>query len=244
LDGTGRNGVYTAALLDHVRTGGITIEQMFKRVRVSVEDRTNRAQTPWEATSLRGDFYFLAGGAPVARVDTPSPSAPPDPLAEERQGLEEERKKLEVERLKPQQAPRPADGQEVGRDGQYIAFSNGIVKDTKTGLEWVAGIDGGVTWHEANAWVASLNIGGGGWRMPTVEELKGLYQYGKGSRNMTPLLKTTGFYVWSSEPSGGDYICFDFTSGFNAIDPTPPIYSTRYKLNDRRAFAVRSRSGG
>ena len=44
MDGEGRNGVYTAALLDHVKTAGITIEQMFKRVRVSVEDRTNTGE--------------------------------------------------------------------------------------------------------------------------------------------------------------------------------------------------------
>jgi formylglycine-generating enzyme required for sulfatase activity len=103
----------------------------------------------------------------------------------------------------------------VGRDGVYIAYANGIVKDTKTGLEWMAGPDRDVSWDEARAWVESLNAGGGGWRMPTMKELKGLYHYGKGSRNMTPLLKTTGYYVWSSQSSGRDFSAFDFSSGFD-----------------------------
>ena len=38
--------------------------------------------------------------------------------------------------------------------------------------------------------------------MPMMAELKTLYKKGTGSRNMTPLLKTTAWSVWSSETSG------------------------------------------
>lgn len=59
LDGvSGTNGVYTSALLYHMRTSNIPIEEMFKRVRVTVEKQTNKMQTPWEATSLTGNFFF------------------------------------------------------------------------------------------------------------------------------------------------------------------------------------------
>ena len=37
---------------------GLAVEQVFKRTRVRVEDKTNGKQTPWEESSLRGDFYF------------------------------------------------------------------------------------------------------------------------------------------------------------------------------------------
>jgi uncharacterized caspase-like protein len=57
-DGTGVNGTYTAALLEHVDTPGVTILQMFQRVRARVISRTNNQQIPWESTSLSGDFYF------------------------------------------------------------------------------------------------------------------------------------------------------------------------------------------
>jgi formylglycine-generating enzyme required for sulfatase activity len=60
-DGKGRpNSPYTTSLLQHIRTPGLKIEDFFKRVRVSVEDLTARKQTPWEHSSLRGDFYFAA----------------------------------------------------------------------------------------------------------------------------------------------------------------------------------------
>ena len=57
-DGKGRNGTYTEALLKHMKTPGIRVETMFKRVRADVERATRNAQTPWESSSLTGEFYF------------------------------------------------------------------------------------------------------------------------------------------------------------------------------------------
>ena len=87
----------------------------------------------------------------------------------------------------------------IKRDGIYVAYANGIVKDTNTDLEWKVGPDKDTNWNEARSWVKSLNLDGGGWRMPAMDELEGLYKKGSGDRNMTPLLKTTGYYVWSAK---------------------------------------------
>jgi len=57
-DGTGGNGLYTSAILQHIKTPNITIEQMFKRVRSTIMDWSVNQQVPWESTSLKGDFYF------------------------------------------------------------------------------------------------------------------------------------------------------------------------------------------
>jgi len=57
-DGEGRNSPYTADLLKQLGAPGLTIEQVFKNVRVGVEDATGGRQLPWETSSLRGDFYF------------------------------------------------------------------------------------------------------------------------------------------------------------------------------------------
>jgi hypothetical protein len=59
-DGDGRNGTYTEELLRSIRVPGLSIEQVFKKVRVAVVGRTNGSQTPWESSSLVGDFYFSA----------------------------------------------------------------------------------------------------------------------------------------------------------------------------------------
>ncbi len=124
---------------------------------------------------------------------------------------------------------------EVGRDGVYVAYASGIVKDTKTGLEWKVGPDRNMSWEQARSWVQNLDLDGGGWRMPTTDELKTLYREEAGSRNMTPLLKTTGWHVWlGATHSSGMAGHFNFYDG--AID-----WYDRSSRN-KRAFAVRSRS--
>ena len=54
----GKHGLYTAALLENITLPGLTIEQVFKRVRAKVAQQSEGKQTPWESTSLTGDFYF------------------------------------------------------------------------------------------------------------------------------------------------------------------------------------------
>lgn len=57
-DGTGRNGAYTEALLQHLDTPDVPIETMFKRVRNTLDTITGGGQTSWEHTSLAGEFRF------------------------------------------------------------------------------------------------------------------------------------------------------------------------------------------
>jgi uncharacterized caspase-like protein/formylglycine-generating enzyme required for sulfatase activity len=75
-DGSGRNSPYTQALVQAMREVHAPVEQVFKRVRVSVMGTTAGKQVPWEASSLTGDFYF-AGPLPPAPVVT---AAPPPPV--------------------------------------------------------------------------------------------------------------------------------------------------------------------
>ena len=54
---------------------GLKVEEVFKRVRVRVEEETGRTgtrQTPWESSSLRGDFYFVP---PAEGDEEPGPVA-------------------------------------------------------------------------------------------------------------------------------------------------------------------------
>jgi len=123
----------------------------------------------------------------------------------------------------------------VEREGSYVLYPYGIVKDTNTGLEWKAGPDTDMSWDDAKSWVESLNLDGGGWRMPTMDELEGLYKKGAGGRN---LLEMSGWnVVWSGETKYSLYArLFHFSTGYKAWHYCPERYA--------RAFAVRSRSDG
>lgn len=58
-DGSGANGLYTENLLREIHTPEAKIEDIFKRVRLSVRRASQGQQIPWESTSLEEDFYFL-----------------------------------------------------------------------------------------------------------------------------------------------------------------------------------------
>jgi len=77
-DGAGANGLYTEALLKQFQTPGLKLEEVFKRTRAEVLKGSQQQQTPWENSSIVGDFYFLpdTGAAPA-----PAPGAAPPALA-------------------------------------------------------------------------------------------------------------------------------------------------------------------
>jgi len=63
-DGAGADSPYTTALLTAAKQPGLSIEDTFKRVRVSVNQVTEGRQTPWDSSSLTDDFrFFPAPGA-------------------------------------------------------------------------------------------------------------------------------------------------------------------------------------
>ena len=117
------------------------------------------------------------------------------------------------------------------KDGHVFKYYNGTVYDTKTRLKWYAGPDRDMTWKEGKEWVNNLSVDGGGWRMPAVKELRTLYQDGKGTRNMSSLFETTGWWVWADTRSTGEQ---------------KPNYSLELAVETwmsgrSRAFAVRPR---
>ena len=74
-DGDYGNSPYTLALAETMIEPGLQVEDVFKRVRLRVEQATGNEQTPWENSSLTGYFYF------VPADPTPPPPPPPDPAA-------------------------------------------------------------------------------------------------------------------------------------------------------------------
>jgi uncharacterized caspase-like protein/Tfp pilus assembly protein PilF len=65
-DGESANGLYTSVLLKYLKDPSLNIEQVFKRVRTEVTEKSQGAQVPWETTSLTGgDFYFTSKASPA-----------------------------------------------------------------------------------------------------------------------------------------------------------------------------------
>jgi uncharacterized caspase-like protein len=83
FDGADGHSPYTRHLIGQMREPALPVEQLFKRVRAAVREETGERQTPWETSSLVGDFCFRAGpngecgGGRVAVNAPPVPSAAP-----------------------------------------------------------------------------------------------------------------------------------------------------------------------
>lgn len=95
-------------------------------------------------------------------------------------------------------------GLEKAKDGRFIAYDNGTVFDTKTNLMWAAKDNGSdINWADAKSYCE--NYRGGGytdWRMPTQDELAGLYDksiIGNNNYRLTSLITLTASCLWASD---------------------------------------------
>jgi hypothetical protein len=119
-----------------------------------------------------------------------------------------------------------AAAEETSNDGRFIAYNDGTVLDTQTNLMWAKRDNGGnIDWANAKSYCE--NYRGGDytdWRMPTVDELQGLYDANKsrptachgGSTKVniaTALIDITCSTLWTSEIRGSEGALFGFGLG-------------------------------
>jgi hypothetical protein len=142
--------------------------------------------------------------------------------------------------------PKKKDHDIVASDGTYIKYRNGIVYDKRTGLEWVAAPDSyyllfGII--DAIRWVDQLSLDGGGWRMPSINELKSLYQKKAGHRNMTNLLRANAWYILSKDVTNVDWrgLNFETFKSFDFRCFSLGCWGGRYDHAAFTALAVRTR---
>jgi hypothetical protein len=125
---------------------------------------------------------------------------------------------------------------EIVRDGRFFAYDDGTVLDTRTNLMWAAKDNGAnINWTNAKSYCE--NYRGGGytdWRMPTQDELAGLYDEAKTYKSecpstmfdrrgydihLTELIRLTCNDLWASETSGSSAAQFIFTSAGRGFSP-------------------------
>ena len=90
-DGEGRNSPFTGALLEHIGTPGVEIDQMLDRVTRTVIERTRhigKTQVPWVSKSKIGQFYFVSGSGGAVAEDSGTSSPVPPPPNEARAAYE------------------------------------------------------------------------------------------------------------------------------------------------------------
>lgn len=136
------------------------------------------------------------------------------------------KKEAEIAPTKTEQRSFPSTANEIGRDDWFIPYNNGTVLDTRTNLMWSAKDNGSdIDWANAKSYCENYRGGGyKNWRMPTQDELAGLYDAGKTNNNpptgdcsgnyyLTELIHLTCCCPWASEMRSHSAAYFNLTYG-------------------------------
>ena len=135
----------------------------------------------------------------------------------------------------------------------YSVYTSNVILDQRTGFDWYLGDDVNIDWFAATHWVSNLQVAGGGWRMPTIEQLATLFDrqhtagigYYRSGKHWPAHIHSVfqaignGSWVWSSQSiSQATALAFNFNKGHSVKMPkSEKTYSVR-------AFAVRPHSSG
>ncbi|MBF0227917.1 MAG: DUF1566 domain-containing protein [Desulfobacterales bacterium] len=89
--------------------------------------------------------------------------------------------------------------------GNFIAYDDGTVLDTKTNLMWAVKDNGSdINWNNAKKYCENYRVGGySDWRLPTQDELENLYK--SGIRDDKGIIKITDWGCWASETRNGGF---------------------------------------
>ena len=118
---------------------------------------------------------------------------------------------------------------EIGKEEHWVAYDDGTVLDTKTGLMWASESSKPIKWDDAKAYID--NYKGSGytdWRFPTAAELETLFDpwltpqkstgFVIGNFFLTKYIKLTAKAPWTAEKKAKDEAdanrrVFDFERG-------------------------------
>lgn len=139
----------------------------------------------------------------------------------------------------------PAMATAVEDSGRWELKEKGVIVDTFTDLQWTQRDNlYDINWPDAKAYCEALPLAGGGWRLPTMQELNQVYTAGRDGTTpcgdytckVSPKFYLTSVWFWSNElyrSWGASY--FVLVNG--GQDKFPLSQST-----DQRALCVRRHS--
>ena len=95
-----------------------------------------------------------------------------------------------------------------GPAAHWTKSQEGVFFDSETNMEWFPGPDQDITYEDAGKWAAELTVAGGGWRLPTVAELRTLR--GLDPADVGHSVRNVVWFVWSSDKRTFQWSAYGF----------------------------------
>jgi hypothetical protein len=252
----GQTPLHIAAFNDHVDVAKLLLAH-----KADVNAKANNGATPLHLAAAKGfkDMVelLLANKADINAADNDGWSPLHSAVVWGHKDIEDLLRQqggqdLPAPKLPPT-APTPGDAhdktppKETGKDGQFIAYQDGTVLDTKSNLMWTARDNGSaLSWPGAKAYATGARVGGyTDWRLPNSSELAGLFDKTKSRRAFCPsavdelgaaadevhvtteLIHISCTRQWTAQETdakAGSAKVFDFHSGNDAARPATPEF--------------------
>jgi len=154
------NGLYTAKLLKYILTPDLSIEEVFKRVRIEVMGATDKKQIPWESSSLISDYSFTSGRDISFAMNGALDSGIPEVAQSQSQKVIEKRSYFN-----------PDSEEYEFYDGNRFKRSENMVKDMLLNCTWLIVDEEIFTIDQAKEYCRRNTAG---FRIPTDDELLSL----------------------------------------------------------------------
>jgi hypothetical protein len=137
-------------------------------------------------------------------------------------------------------------GSAVAEDERWKVVKKGVVEDTFAEVQWTQRDNlGDINWNDAKTYCSSLSLDGGGWQLPTMQDLSMLHAGAQGNKVPCSTWQCTApkaFYLtgpvfWSGEQgeSSSEAWYFLLLNGYRLSDTVSNTVNTR-------ALCVRRRS--
>jgi hypothetical protein len=81
---------------------------------------------------------------------------------------------------------------------RFTSSDDGVITDSASGLQWATRPGGSISWTDAAHYAETLSLDGGGWRLPTREELRGIYDESQ-EGHVDRSFGINRNWVWTSE---------------------------------------------
>ena len=160
--------------------------------------------TPGESAVVdvrTGEVPGVAGPAHAAAADasTASPDEPESVLGPDASAVASPVKPPAAPAPSDVQVPAPAAAAAPAPSHFFVDAATGTVKDLNTGLVWQRGYSAG-TWKAAKQHCSKLSRAGGGWRLPSRDELLGLVD-----KSRTPTIDSHAFIMADDNTFAGQW---------------------------------------